>query len=125
MIDEAHKHHLKVFAHIYDYSHARFLVEHGVDILAHQPRDREADDTFIAELKRRKVLMISTLTGSMSYFIYADSPTWLGDPFLLRWTDPERIRQAKTEFKVKQMIDRVADINRADFAMAAITSVAK
>src|SRR5271168_5142953 len=39
VIDQAHRHHLKVFAHIFEYSDAKFLMDHGVDVLAHQVRD--------------------------------------------------------------------------------------
>ena len=38
VIDEAHKRHLKVFAHIHDYEDAKFLVDHDIDMLAHEVR---------------------------------------------------------------------------------------
>jgi hypothetical protein len=44
VIDEAHKRHLKVFAHIHDYDDAKFLVspgneQQGVDMLTHEVRE--------------------------------------------------------------------------------------
>jgi imidazolonepropionase-like amidohydrolase len=117
VIDQAHKHHLKVFAHIYDLSDAKFLVDNGIDMLAHQVRDREVDDALIAAMKKRGVPVTCTLTGSLSFFVYADSPAWLNDPFLLKWAPPQQITRAKTEFKEKQAKDPAAMVGRRDLEM--------
>lgn len=118
IIDEAHKRHLKVFAHMYNLADAKFLVDHGIDMLAHQVRDREVDDALLTEMKQKGVPVTATLTGSLSYFVYADSPAWLNDPFFLKWAPPERVRLAKTEFMEKQKTDPVAAQNRRDIVMA-------
>jgi imidazolonepropionase-like amidohydrolase len=66
IIEQAHKHHLKVFAHIHDEEDARILMQQGIDMLAHQVRDKEVDDAFIALMKTRKVGITSTLVRELS-----------------------------------------------------------
>src|SRR4051812_10487169 len=61
IIDQAHKHHMKAFGHIHDYDDAKLLMEQGIDMLAHQVRDREVDDSFIALMKAKRVAITSTL----------------------------------------------------------------
>ena len=84
VIDQAHKHHMKAFAHIHDYADAKLVMEQGIDMLAHEVRDREVDDSFIAMMKAKKVAITPTLVRELSSFVYADSPPWLDDPFLSR-----------------------------------------
>jgi imidazolonepropionase-like amidohydrolase len=114
IIDQAHRHHLKVYAHMYELSDAKFLIEHGIDLLAHNVRDTEIDDAFVALMKKSQVPMTATLTGSYSYFGYADSPVWLRDPFFLKYADPKRVAET-AEFHSKQATDPVAKQNRSDF----------
>lgn len=73
VIDEAHKRHLKVFAHIHDYDDAKFLVDQGVDMLAHEVRDRDVDDALISEMKKKRVVITATLSREQSVFVFADS----------------------------------------------------
>lgn len=118
IIDEAHKHHMKVFAHIHDYDDAKLLIEQGVQMLAHQVRDREVDDSFIALMKTKHVGITSTLVRELSSFVYADSPSWLNDPFLARFSDPQRIEFAKTQLKDQQSQLKDLALNRMDFDIA-------
>jgi imidazolonepropionase-like amidohydrolase len=53
VIDEAHKHKLRVAAHIFSLEDAKGLLKAGVDIFAHGVRDRDIDDEFIALVKAR------------------------------------------------------------------------
>jgi imidazolonepropionase-like amidohydrolase len=64
VLEQARKHGKLTFAHIYDLSDAKMLVEQGLNGLAHNVRDREVDAEFIALLKRRNVTLIPTLTTS-------------------------------------------------------------
>lgn len=48
IIDEAHKNHLRVAAHIYYLADAKELLRSGIDIFAHLVRDRDVDDELIA-----------------------------------------------------------------------------
>src|SRR5215471_16637661 len=52
IIDEAHKHKIRVAAHIYYLADAKELLRSGVDIFAHGIRDRDADDEVIALFKQ-------------------------------------------------------------------------
>ena len=47
-------------------------------------RDQEVDAAFIAELKRRNVAYIPTLTRDVSVFVYESTPAFFKDPFFLR-----------------------------------------
>jgi imidazolonepropionase-like amidohydrolase len=118
IIDQAHKHRMKAFAHIHDYDDAKLLMEQGIDMLAHQVRDREVDDAFIAMMKTRKVAITSTLVRELSSFVYADSPVWLNDPFLIRFSDPKRIEIARTELKDQQSKLSDLALNRRDLEIA-------
>jgi imidazolonepropionase-like amidohydrolase len=118
VIDEAHKRHMKAFAHIHDYDDAKLLMDQGIDMLAHQVRDREVDDAFVNEMKAKKVAITSTLVRELSSFVYADSPAWLNDPFLIRFSDPARIELAKTQLKDQQSKLKDLALNRRDLEIA-------
>ena len=66
VIDQAHKHGLKAMAHEYYYDDAQFLMDHGLDIFAHEIRDRVVDDAFIDELKAKHITVIPTLVREIS-----------------------------------------------------------
>jgi imidazolonepropionase-like amidohydrolase len=84
LIDEAHKRKLRVAAHLVNLSHAKGLVSAGLDVIAHSIRDRDVDASFVAELKRRNVGYIPTLTRDLSVFQYESTPDYISDPFFLR-----------------------------------------
>ncbi len=56
IIDEAHKHKLRVTAHIYTLDDAKGLLRAGLDGFAHTVRDRDIDDDFVGLVKKRKDL---------------------------------------------------------------------
>jgi imidazolonepropionase-like amidohydrolase len=118
VIDEAHKRHLKVFAHIHDYDDAKFLVDNGVDMLAHEVRDRDVDAALIDAMKQKGVVITATLSRELSTFVFADSPAWLTDPFFINGTTPSRLIKAE-ELKVTQSKDPAIALNRRDFELAA------
>ena len=74
VIEEAHKRHLHVAAHVYYLADAKSLVEDGVDVLAHSVRDKPADQELISAMKRRRVSYIPTFTVDESFYIYAETP---------------------------------------------------
>ena len=84
LIDEAHKRKLRVAAHLVRLADAKGLVAAGLDVIAHSIRDQDVDSGFIAELKRRNVGYIPTLTRDLSVFQYTSTPEYLADPFFLR-----------------------------------------
>ena len=83
LIDEAHKRNLRVAAHLFNLADARGLVSAGLDVVAHSIRDRDVDAAFIAELKRRNVGYIPTLTRDVSVFEFVSAPAYLNDAFFL------------------------------------------
>jgi imidazolonepropionase-like amidohydrolase len=59
IIDEAHKHGLRVTAHLFNLEDAKGLVKAGVDALAHGVRDVDIDDEFISLFKARPNLVLT------------------------------------------------------------------
>lgn len=58
VIDEAHKHKLRVSAHIFSLEDAKGLLKAGVDSFAHGIRDRDMDDEAVALLKARPAFVL-------------------------------------------------------------------
>jgi imidazolonepropionase-like amidohydrolase len=56
IIDEAHKHKLRVTAHIYTLDDAKGLLRAGLDGFAHTVRDRDIDDEFVGLVRKQKNL---------------------------------------------------------------------
>ncbi len=81
IIDQAHKRGLRVAAHIFTLQEAKDALAGGVDIIGHSVRDRDVDQAFIAEMKRRNVGYVPTLTREVSVFVYESTPAFLEDPF--------------------------------------------
>jgi imidazolonepropionase-like amidohydrolase len=79
VIEEGHKHNLKVVAEVFDLSDAKDLVKAGVDGLVNSVRDREVDDALISAMKAKNVFLAPALTANEAKFIYADKPNWLGE----------------------------------------------
>jgi imidazolonepropionase-like amidohydrolase len=84
LIDEAHKRGLRVAAHLFYIKDARGLLDAGVDVIAHSVRDQDVDAPLIAEIKRRDVGYIPTLTRDLAIFVYESKPAFFSDPFFLR-----------------------------------------
>ncbi|MEP7115932.1 MAG: amidohydrolase family protein [Acidobacteriota bacterium] len=62
VIDEAHKHQLRVAAHIFNLSDAKGLLEAGIDVFAHGIRDLDADDAVVALFRaHRNVVLIPNM----------------------------------------------------------------
>lgn len=97
IIEEAHKHGLRVSAHIFYLDDAKGLMERGLDALAHSIRDKPIDDATIALMKSKgKWQQAATLTREMSAFAYANPPAWLDDPFFKRSVTPDVVATLKT-----------------------------
>jgi imidazolonepropionase-like amidohydrolase len=62
IIDEAHKHNLRVTAHIFSLEDAKGLLKAGIDAFAHGVRDRDIDEEFVAMMKQRpNVVLVPNL----------------------------------------------------------------
>jgi imidazolonepropionase-like amidohydrolase len=53
IIDEAHRHKLRVTAHLFTLDDAKGLLRAGIDAFAHGVRDRDVDNEFLAQVKER------------------------------------------------------------------------
>jgi imidazolonepropionase-like amidohydrolase len=87
VIQEAHRLHLRVAAHVFYLADAKRLLADGVDILAHSVRDRELDADTIEQIKKRGVYYIPTLQLEESFFAYAEHPPWMDPPFFRQAVD--------------------------------------
>jgi imidazolonepropionase-like amidohydrolase len=117
VLDQARKHGKLTFAHIYDLSDAKMLVEQGLNVLAHNVRDREVDSEFIALLKQRNVSLIPTLARDELLFVYGDGPAWIDDPFFLKFVPPERLAVLKTKIRDEQAKNPQRALIKAGFEM--------
>src|SRR5882672_11927427 len=70
IIDEAHKQHIRVFAHEFYLGDAKALLAAGIDGFAHSIRDQPVDDDFIKTMKARAVFLIPTLVRDELLFAY-------------------------------------------------------
>jgi imidazolonepropionase-like amidohydrolase len=62
VIDEAHKHNLRVTAHIFALEDAKGLLRAGIDAFAHGVRDRDVDEEFLGLIKQRpNVVLVPNL----------------------------------------------------------------
>lgn len=88
IIDQAHKQHLRVAAHVFHLADAQQLVAAGLDIFAHSIRDAEVPDTLIAQMKRHHMAYIETLSLDDFATAYKDDPKWMNDPFFRNSLEP-------------------------------------
>jgi imidazolonepropionase-like amidohydrolase len=93
IIDEAHVNGMRVASHVYYLEDARLLVGDGVDILAHGVRDTTVDPDFVKSIKARGTWYVPTLSLDESFYIYAEHPEWLQQPFLRRGLPPALLAQ--------------------------------
>src|SRR5437867_13169279 len=76
LVHESKKKGLRTFVHIFYTKDAKSAVEKGTDVLAHSIRDRDVDSEFAAELKRKNIGYIPTLTRHLSVFVYETRPAF-------------------------------------------------
>ncbi len=81
IIDEAHRRHLRVAAHVFYLADAKGLIQAGIDGLAHSIRDQTVDRELTDAMKGRKIFLMPTLVRDESTFAFAEGPKWLDDPF--------------------------------------------
>jgi imidazolonepropionase-like amidohydrolase len=84
LIDQAHRRGLGVACHLYYMHEALGMVNAGLDVIGHSIRDQDVDAAFIAELKRRNVSYVPTLTRDLAVFVYESTPDFITDPFFLK-----------------------------------------
>jgi imidazolonepropionase-like amidohydrolase len=93
IVDSAHRHGVRVVAHVYYLEDAKKLSDFGIDGLAHIVRDQPVDRELIESMKRHHTWQIaSTLSREVSLFIYAKTPDFVSDPFFTRGVSPDVIQ---------------------------------
>jgi imidazolonepropionase-like amidohydrolase len=98
IIDEAHKHNLRVMAHIVDLADVKDLLRAGIDGFAHMIRDKDADDELMTLLRQRpNVFFLETLWGERRA-IYQAKPAWLDEPALREAFSAEDLKQLAEQF---------------------------
>jgi imidazolonepropionase-like amidohydrolase len=122
LIEQAHKRNLRVAAHLFYMKDARGLLDKGVDVIAHAVRDQPVDAAFIAEVKKRNIPYIPTLTRDLATFIYEGPVPYFTDPFFTRHmdaysremkilTDPAMMEKTKNS-KEAQAIKAAIEMNK-------------
>ena len=94
IIDEAHKHKIRVMAHVFYLADARDLVEAGVDGFLHSVRDAEMDDALVAKMKQKNVFITPNLSMN-GRGAAAQQPLWYEDPILAEVFSPAAIARAR------------------------------
>src|SRR4029450_7196197 len=117
VLEQARKHGKLTFGHAYELSDARMLVERGLNVLAHNIRDREGDSDFIAVLRQRNVTLVPTLIRDEFLFAYGEAPAWIDDPFFLKFVPPERLAVLKTKIRDDQAKHPQRALFKAGFQM--------
>lgn len=94
IIDEAHKHKIRVMAHVFYLTDARDLVEAGVDGFLHSVRDAEMDDALVARMRQKRVYITPNLSIN-GRGIATQQPPWFDDPILAQVFSPAAIALAR------------------------------
>jgi imidazolonepropionase-like amidohydrolase len=97
IIESAHRHHLRVSAHVFYLQDAKELVSYGVDGLAHSVRDKPVDAELIAAMKQHGTWQqAATLSREASMFVYGQTPPFANDPFFTRSIAPDVVAKLKS-----------------------------
>ncbi len=87
IIEGAHKHGIKVIAHVFYLSDAKQLAAAGLDAFGHSVRDGAVDAELIKLMKDRGTWMIPTLYREWATFMFEKPDQLLSDPFFARGLD--------------------------------------
>ena len=125
IIDEAHKHNMRVMAHVTALDDVKDLVRSGIDGFAHMVRDRDIDDEFLALVKARpNVFFLETLWGERRA-IFAAKPAWLDDPALREALSAEDLRQLAEQLSPEPNANPAAALRARTMAATNLRNTAK
>jgi imidazolonepropionase-like amidohydrolase len=119
LIDEAHKHNLRVLVHSWYLQDAKDMLRAGVDCFAHPIRDKDVDDELIQLLKDRPNVYMQTNVHSTEFLTLTEDPAWFKDPLLLDIATPPEIQSlhAQIEDKTTRVHEGwPSNMSKADFA---------
>jgi len=102
IIDEGHRRHLKVVAHVFYLDNAKTLVNQGVDGLAHSVRDRLVDQDLLASMKRHGTWQMAETLSREASFTYTRLP-FLEDPFFSRSVSPQVLQELASPQRAAQL----------------------
>lgn len=94
IIDEAHKLHKKVVAHVYHYRDARVLIDQGVDGFMHAVRDRPLDENLLADMKAHGTWQVASTLSREASYAYRPLP-FLNDPFFAKGVSAAELKLLK------------------------------
>jgi imidazolonepropionase-like amidohydrolase len=98
VIDEAHKHHLRVIAHVVTLADVKSLLRANIDGFAHLFRDRDADAEVMDLLKTRPNVFFMLTLWAPRLAAMTAPPSWLRDPHLGETATPDQINQFAAAF---------------------------
>lgn len=119
IIDETHAHNLLAFAHLRYLDDAKELIRRGIDVLAHNVRDKEVDEEFIELAKARGIAVLPLLVGAQANLAYAEGASFLSDPGL-PVLFPASLLETLGSKEYQEQIARSPDLasSRRDYEMA-------
>lgn len=109
LIEEVHRHGLKVTVHVSNELRAREAVECGADVLAHPVIQSPMTPEFAVQLAEARVPVVSTLTIGERYFRLADHPEYLDQQLYRDCEDAAELLRLRTEESSVQRANRWAD----------------
>jgi hypothetical protein len=104
IIDQAHKHKLKVAAHVFYLDDAKQLAAADLNAFAHSVRDKVVDDELIALMKQHGTWQIPTLTRDSTPFEFEHPEPFLNDPFFMRAAPPLWVANLRSPAFLKAMV---------------------
>jgi imidazolonepropionase-like amidohydrolase len=117
VLEQARKHGKITTAHIYELADAKMMIEAGLNVLAHNVRDREVDPAFIALAKKRNVALIPTLTRDEGLIAYAHPQGWINEHYFRKSVPPDRLDVLRTQVRAHQLADPQRPLINAGFEM--------
>lgn len=93
VIEQSHKHGLRVAAHVHDLDDALAIIDAGADIIAHGIRDKPVTPELIEKMKAKGVWYVPTVALDDATFIWADAPEWTTTDFVRKALSPELAAQ--------------------------------
>ena len=117
VIEQARKRGRITTAHIYEIADARMMIEAGLNVLAHNVRDREVDADFIALVRKRNVSLISTLARDEGLIAYAHAPAWIEESYFRKSVPDARMEVLRNQVRQEQLKNPQAPLISAGLKM--------
>lgn len=95
VIEEAHKNHLKVVAHIFYKKDAETLIGYGINGLVHSVRDQKIDKAFAGRMKAAGTWQMAATLSREASFTTATLP-FLDDPFFSKGVSAATLKEMKS-----------------------------